>query len=95
MRRIRRTILEQQGGRCLYCRSVLSFEDSTLDHIIPLSHGGARQSVDNVVVACFGCNARRGNERFTTFLATVPNLISRAARTASTARLDLQESSGI
>jgi len=34
---------------------------ATIDHIIPISKGGAIYDINNCVVACFFCNQRKGN----------------------------------
>lgn len=41
---------------CVYCGST---DRLTADHLIPRSRGGT-DSADNVVVACQGCNSKRG-----------------------------------
>lgn len=57
---MRRAVLARDGRRCRYCgrqigpRSVLH-----LDHVIPVSRGGA-DTLENLVVACEGCNRRKG-----------------------------------
>lgn len=54
------------GIKCEYCGkdSLKMFSRSndnlaTLDHVIPLSKGGARFSSANIVVACYACNSRK------------------------------------
>jgi 5-methylcytosine-specific restriction endonuclease McrA len=42
---------------------------ATLDHIIPLSLGGARCDKNNVVVSCAACNSRRGSQDFHAFVS--------------------------
>lgn len=43
-------------GRCAYCEEAKA---RTIDHVIPLSRGGAH-CADNVVPACRPCNSRKG-----------------------------------
>lgn len=50
-----RSLLEQFGRRCAYC---LTAEATTMDHVIPLSTGGAHD-IDNIVPACRSCNSRK------------------------------------
>jgi hypothetical protein len=47
--------------RCCYCCGVIGrFEDSTIDHIIPLKLGG-RESSGNYALACWKCNNRKAD----------------------------------
>ena len=62
-----RTHCETQGERCAYCqRSMNRYDRSiggalkpSLDHVIPLSKGGA-DSFENTVAACRQCNGEKG-----------------------------------
>lgn len=45
--------------RCYICKTPLSFETATVDHIRPKAHGGKNQS-KNFKLACLRCNARKG-----------------------------------
>lgn len=47
-----------QGGNCAYC-AVPLFGDYHLDHVVPLSRGGA-DALTNIVLACPSCNLRKG-----------------------------------
>ena len=58
----RRNLYSRDGGRCIYCAQKVSFSNFTIDHVIPRSLGG-RTAWENVVVACMGCNNRKGNRR--------------------------------
>ena len=57
----RRGVLQRDGHRCAYCGRPAD----TVDHVVPLSRGGARTSWLNTVACCGGsarsCNARKGN----------------------------------
>ena len=44
---------------CLYCGGHFHRSELTRDHVLPLSRGG-RDSWENVVTACLGCNVRKG-----------------------------------
>lgn len=48
--------LEVFGHCCAYC--LASGVKLTIDHVIPLKHGG-RHEIDNVVPACGPCNSRK------------------------------------
>lgn len=60
-------IFERDGWRCWYCGLVLPREacelkDSpTLDHVIPLEHGGDSNE-SNLVCACRRCNSQKGTK---------------------------------
>ena len=54
----RKNILRRDGHRCLYCgRGDIPL---TVDHVIPLSHGG-EESWENLVCACVRCNNKKGD----------------------------------
>ncbi len=53
---------------CHYCKEEISREHhyshpkrATIDHIIPLSKGGRRYLMSNVVVACNSCNLEKSD----------------------------------
>ena len=58
-------VWERDGRVCVYCGST---EDLTLDHIVPLSKGGAH-SPDNLCIACRSCNSSKGAKRLIGWLA--------------------------
>jgi len=43
---------------CLICQSEMRFEDKTMDHVMPLSKGGAH-SLSNVIIMCHSCNSSK------------------------------------
>jgi hypothetical protein len=55
------------GARCVYCEYQLTTENSTTDHIIPISKKGNNSKV-NLVVTCKKCNEERGNLEFRRYL---------------------------
>jgi 5-methylcytosine-specific restriction endonuclease McrA len=62
-------IMGRDGGRCQLCgckvkmpTGTWSKQMATLDHIIPLSRGGAH-TMDNVQLACAQCNSTKGAKR--------------------------------
>lgn len=50
------SLVNEYDGRCAYCGKLPDL--ITLDHVIPVSRGGAHALV-NVVPACLSCNARK------------------------------------
>jgi 5-methylcytosine-specific restriction endonuclease McrA len=83
-RAILKAAYEREGGRCFYCHLPLALLENgllacpkgtysgrrvaTLDHIVTRSQGG-RTRLENVVCACFQCNAERGDRAAYAFLA--------------------------
>lgn len=55
--KLRRAVFDRDNGQCRRCGSRSYLE---LDHIIPLSKGGAT-SYDNLQVLCRSCNGHKGN----------------------------------
>jgi 5-methylcytosine-specific restriction endonuclease McrA len=56
---------EAQNHRCCWCGKRLvesgpRDDRPTFEHAIPLSRGG-EDTPANIVIACYGCNQRRGN----------------------------------
>lgn len=56
----RRAIFRRDQRLCLYCGQQYHENDLTLDHIHPLSRGGAHSWM-NLVTACRRCNQRKGD----------------------------------
>lgn len=56
-----RSRMWKKSPHCFWCGAVVTFEESTVDHRIPLSRGGSNRS-DNLVLACKTCNHARGND---------------------------------
>lgn len=54
--------------RCRYCRCELSAKTATLDHRIPLHHGGTNW-LANIVPACKSCNSSKRIKREDEFIA--------------------------
>lgn len=47
-----------QRTQCYYCQVVISREEVTMDHVVPVSRGG-KSVKGNVVAACKECNNRK------------------------------------
>lgn len=58
---LRVRIWEGQGKRCYYCNDKISKKSFTIDHIKPISRGGRKFTVGNMVCACRRCNGIKGN----------------------------------
>ncbi len=56
----RRNIFFRDRNRCQYCGRVFAQHELNLDHVVPLSRGGA-STWENVVCACIACNGRKGS----------------------------------
>lgn len=52
----RRAVFHRDGGRCQYCGG----SAESIDHVVPRSRGGSHVW-ENVVAACRGCNAAKGD----------------------------------
>ncbi|NJO64301.1 MAG: HNH endonuclease [Richelia sp. RM2_1_2] len=77
-------LLEQQNHCCFYCGQVIkivqdqpknnykeyTFPDNmaTTDHIIPISTGGEKYNILNLIAACHHCNSIKSNTSATTFI---------------------------
>jgi 5-methylcytosine-specific restriction endonuclease McrA len=57
---MRKVALRDCGQRCVYCATRLDQHTATLDHVVPLSQGGAHDP-GNLVVACGPCNRLKGD----------------------------------
>ena len=61
---LRARVRELDQGACAYCRSPeeLSVTAFEIDHIVPLSAGGANE-LDNLCLACTACNRLKGSRQ--------------------------------
>jgi 5-methylcytosine-specific restriction endonuclease McrA len=59
----RRNIYLRDSYTCQYCGARPAREELTIDHVLPRSRGG-RSNWENVVLACQGCNARKGDRLY-------------------------------
>ncbi|QTG75447.1 type II CRISPR RNA-guided endonuclease Cas9 [Trueperella pecoris] len=56
--------LRRQNCQCLYCGSVITFENSEMDHIVPRKGEGSTNTRDNLVAVCETCNKSKSNIPF-------------------------------
>ena len=68
----RRSLLLRDGPVCFYCGrpsgTGLPFSRLTLDHVLPVSKGGANAQ-NNLVLACKLCNRAKGDKLPEEFMA--------------------------
>lgn len=48
--------------KCQYCGVEVTKKTATLDHVLPISHGG-KSTWENSTTACSPCNGRKGNDK--------------------------------
>jgi len=53
-------LLNRDGWMCVYCGRWLTLDDMTVDHVLPTLRGGP-DALDNCVLSCLGCNAKKGD----------------------------------
>jgi hypothetical protein len=56
----RKNIFLRDNGRCQYCEKKLSYDVSTVDHVIPKSKGG-KDTWENKVLCCSPCNSKKAD----------------------------------
>jgi len=62
-------IQRHKDAKCLYCNIVLTNDNATSDHIVPVSKKGTNSKV-NLIVCCVNCNVERGNIPFMQYLTS-------------------------
>lgn len=58
----KQNVFLRDGYICQYCHVQTTKKTATLDHILPVSHGG-KSTFENAVCACANCNANKGNDK--------------------------------
>lgn len=58
--KMKRTVFEQQQGRCPVCGKTFKIEEMEADHIVPWSKGG-QTAIENCQMLCKACNRKKGN----------------------------------
>jgi 5-methylcytosine-specific restriction endonuclease McrA len=53
-------VATRDGFRCQYCGRKLPLSKLTYDHVVPRSQGG-KTRWENIVMACYDCNGRKGD----------------------------------
>ena len=54
------------GGRCFYCKKRVKTDDLTIDHAESSAAGG-KAELQNLLIACKPCNARKGSRTIESF----------------------------
>lgn len=57
---IRKMLYHNADGRCVLCGRKIIYDDMSLDHVTPLSMGGADR-VENLQCTCMACNMFKGS----------------------------------
>ncbi len=60
-------ILHRDNGRCVYCLIEITEDSFVIDHLIPMSKGGANVK-NNLVTSCISCNQRKADVDAVEFL---------------------------
>jgi 5-methylcytosine-specific restriction endonuclease McrA len=60
----RSNVVWRDKNTCQYCGNYFSFNNLTLDHVLPKSKGGHKEWT-NIVAACKPCNSNKGNKLLT------------------------------
>ena len=60
--RVRKVVFYRDGGVCMKCGLQLTIKKFHIDHIIPISKGGAEWDLNNLELSCQTCNLRKGNK---------------------------------
>lgn len=69
----RKTIYTKYNGHCAICGRPVKYNDMTIDHIKPLSKGGANE-MENLELCCWECNHVKGNMDITEFYQKVSEI---------------------
>lgn len=55
-----RTIRQRDGDACFYCGKSVSFEEESIEHFLPMTHGGTNH-ISNLALAHKKCNTDAGH----------------------------------
>lgn len=66
----RENVYTRDKGKCQYCGNKVARPEATYDHVLPRAQGGKTEWT-NIVIACMGCNQRKGNRTPTTAKMTL------------------------
>jgi len=54
-------VYHRDEGKCSYCTKKLTYQEATLDHIVPKSKNG-KTEYSNLTLACNNCNTQKSNK---------------------------------
>jgi len=57
----KRGVFQRDNSTCLYCGNQFKEQELSIDHVIPVSHGGKTNWL-NCATACRPCNRKKGNK---------------------------------
>ena len=63
---VRKAVLARDQRTCAYCNDMNA---NTVDHIVPLVHGGDPFNTENLVACCMRCNSAKGKREVGVFLS--------------------------
>lgn len=75
----RKKVHEKMGGHCAYCGEIITISQMQVDHIVPISRGGADE-MGNMFPACRSCNHYKSTlsvENFRAALEHMPEVLMR------------------
>lgn len=72
-RRYGLALYHQSECRCQLCGRRITFDDATVDHIIPKAMGGTNE-ISNLQIACWSCNQLKGSILPDTFFERVTDI---------------------
>lgn len=72
-----RIVAARAQGRCEYCQSWADYATETfaVEHIVPLSRGGT-STLENLALACSGCNGHKYNRVVEALHLNRPGLVN-------------------
>lgn len=62
-------VLSGEAKNCIYCDTLLTEDNATAEHVIPISQGGSNSKI-NLLVCCKKCNNDRGDDDFVEYLSS-------------------------
>lgn len=68
-------IMGSLGSGCPYCKEIVTTENMSLDHKLPVSRGGSSEA-DNIHIVCNRCNKRKGQMRHEAYVSLLKLLDS-------------------
>ena len=67
---MRREVFHRDQNTCQFCGAIESRDKLTIDHLVPLAHGGMDEMI-NYVTACRDCNAKKRDLSLQEFARTI------------------------